>query len=49
MKKLTEKEIEKRLENLNDWEYFDDAIHTSFEFGNFKDAMSAMARIAFEC
>ena len=49
MKKLTEKEIEMRMETLAEWEYFDNALHTSFEFGNFKDAFSAMSRIAFEC
>jgi 4a-hydroxytetrahydrobiopterin dehydratase len=49
MKKLTEFEIELRLESLQDWEYYDDALHTDLEFGNFKDCMSAMNRIAFEC
>ncbi|ARV14625.1 4a-hydroxytetrahydrobiopterin dehydratase [Polaribacter sp. SA4-12] len=49
MKKLSDKEIETRLENLIDWEYYDDALHTDFEFDNFKDCMSAMNRIAFEC
>lgn len=49
MKKLTEIEIEKRLANHPDWDYYDDALHTEFEFDNFKDCMSAMSRIAFEC
>ncbi|NCT09724.1 MAG: 4a-hydroxytetrahydrobiopterin dehydratase [Flavobacteriia bacterium] len=49
MKKLTTKEIEERLANLIDWEYEDDALVTDFEFDNFKDCMSAMNRIAFEC
>ena len=49
MIKLTEKEINKKLENFPDWEYFDNALHTDFEFDNFKDCMSAMNRIAFEC
>jgi 4a-hydroxytetrahydrobiopterin dehydratase len=49
MKKLTEKEIDKRLENFPDWEYDDNALQTDFEFDNFKDCMSAMNRIAFEC
>lgn len=49
MKKLTDLEIEKRLENLPEWDYYDDALHTEFEFDNFKDCMSAIARIAFEC
>ncbi len=49
MLKLTEKEIETRLEKLEEWDYFDNAIHTEYEFGNFKDCFSAMSRIAFEC
>lgn len=49
MEKLNILEIEKRLEHLIDWEYYDDALHTEFEFDNFKDCMSAMNRIAFEC
>ena len=48
MKKLTEDEIYKRLEDLQDWEFKDDAIHTTFEFENFKEAFSVMVRIAFE-
>lgn len=49
MKKLTNSEIEKRIENLTDWEFYDNALHTDFEFDSFKDCMSAMNRIAFEC
>ncbi len=49
MNRLTDAEIEKRLENFPDWEYHNNALHTEFEFGNFKDCMSAMMRIAFEC
>ena len=49
MKKLTTKEIEKRIQTLIDWEYVDNALYTDFEFDNFKDCMSAMNRIAFEC
>jgi 4a-hydroxytetrahydrobiopterin dehydratase len=49
MKKLTAFEIEKKLPALLEWEYFDNALHTDFEFDNFKDCMSAMNRIAFEC
>ena len=48
MKKLSEAVIEQRLEKLDGWEYKDDAIHTSFEFKNFKEAFSVMVRIAFE-
>jgi len=49
MEKLNTLEIEERLAHLIDWEYYDDALHTDFEFDNFKDCMSAMNRIAFEC
>ena len=49
MKKLTEFEVNKKLENLVDWDFYDNALHTDFEFDNFKDCMSAMNRIAFEC
>ncbi|WP_378175139.1 4a-hydroxytetrahydrobiopterin dehydratase [Aquimarina sp. SS2-1] len=48
MTKLTEAEITSRLEKMDGWEYEDNALHTSFEFENFKDAFSAMSRIAFE-
>ena len=49
MNKLSKDEIEKRLVNFPDWDYYDDAIHAEFEFDNFKDSFSAMSRIAFEC
>ena len=48
-KKLSKDEIEKRLLQLPDWDYFDNALHGEFEFDNFKDCFSAMSRIAFEC
>ena len=41
-------EINRRLEDLEGWEYKDDAIHTSFQFENFKECFSVMVRIAFE-
>ena len=49
MKKLTEVEIEKRLEKFTEWDFYDDALHSEFEFDNFRDCFSAMSRIAFEC
>lgn len=49
MKKLSEAEITKELEQLDGWEYVDGAIETTFEFKNFKEAFSVMTRIAFEC
>ncbi|GHA49893.1 putative pterin-4-alpha-carbinolamine dehydratase [Salinimicrobium marinum] len=48
MSKLSEGEIQNRLKELDGWEYKEDAIHTSFEFENFKEAFSVMVRIAFE-
>lgn len=48
MKKLTEQEINDKLENLEGWEYSENALHTSFEFENFKEAFTLMTRIAFE-
>jgi 4a-hydroxytetrahydrobiopterin dehydratase len=48
MKKLSQDEISKHLETLEGWEYTDNAIETTFEFANFKDAFSVMSRIAFE-
>ena len=49
MKKLTDIEIEERLKNYPDWDFYDNALHTEFEFNSFKDCISAMMRIAFEC
>lgn len=48
MKKLSEVEINDHLESLEGWTYSDNAIHTSFEFENFKEAFTLMTRIAFE-
>ena len=48
MKRLSEDEIHQHLDSLSGWEYKDDAIHTSLEFENFKEAFSVMVRIAFE-
>ncbi|MGB5554959.1 MAG: 4a-hydroxytetrahydrobiopterin dehydratase [Flavobacteriaceae bacterium] len=48
MQKLTDRTIQERLDKLEGWEYVDGAIETSFEFKNFKEAFSAMTRIAFE-
>ncbi len=48
MKKLSEKEINEKLESLEGWSYVDNSIQTSFEFENFKEAFTLMTRIAFE-
>ena len=49
MKKLDDNTIKTKLLQLPDWDYFDNALHSEFEFENFKDCFSAMSRIAFEC
>jgi len=49
MSKLSEHDIEKRLLQFPDWDYYENAIHAEFEFDSFKDCFSAMSRIAFEC
>ena len=49
MNKLSAEDIQKKLLQFPDWDYYDDAIHAEFEFDNFKDCFSAMSRIAFEC
>jgi len=48
MKPFTELQIRSRLKDFEGWEYEDNAIHTSFQFDDFKDAFSVMTRIAFE-
>ncbi len=48
MEKLTEEQIQERLKSFEGWDYHDDALHTVFEFENFKEAFAAMTRIAFE-
>lgn len=48
MEKLSEDEINQKLESLEGWTYSEDAISTSFEFEDFKEAFTLMTRIAFE-
>lgn len=48
MEKLSKEEITKKLEDLQGWTFAKNAIHTSFQFDNFKDAFTVMTRIAFE-
>ncbi|MGB3343068.1 MAG: 4a-hydroxytetrahydrobiopterin dehydratase [Aequorivita sp.] len=48
MKALSDKEIEERLKEFEGWEYEEGALHTVFDFEDFKEAFSAMTRIAFE-
>lgn len=48
MKALSEIEIKERLQDFEGWDYQEGALHTLFEFDNFKEAFTAMTRIAFE-
>lgn len=48
MKALSDREIDERLTEIDGWTYQDGALHTHFEFDDFKEAFSAMTRIAFE-
>ena len=40
MSNLTPNEIEQRMLQFPDWDYYDNAIHAEFEFENFKDCFS---------
>lgn len=48
MKALSKKQIEEKLKEFEGWDYEMDALHTVFEFEDFKEAFSAMTRISFE-
>ncbi len=48
MKALSEKQINEKLKEFEGWDYHEGALHTIFEFEDFKEAFSAMTRIAFE-
>ncbi len=48
MDKLNEKDIQKKLEKLPNWEFLEDALETTLEFATFRDCFSIMTRIAFE-
>lgn len=48
MKKLTKAQIEEKMKSFEGWDYGENAIHTSLEFTDFKDAFAVMTRIAFE-
>ena len=48
MKKLNTKEINQKLTGITEWALKNDALEKTLYFKDFKDAMSAMQRIAFE-
>ena len=47
--KLTKEQIKNRLEDFPDWEFDENALHTTIEFENFREVFATMTRIAFEC
>jgi 4a-hydroxytetrahydrobiopterin dehydratase len=49
MEKMSMPAIEAALKDLPGWEYSEDALVTILEFADFKEAFTAMGRIAFEC
>ena len=49
MKPLNPSEIEERLADLAGWEFEDNALTTTLEFQDFREAFTLMTRIAFEC
>jgi 4a-hydroxytetrahydrobiopterin dehydratase len=48
MKPLSENDIHEKLKEFPNWEYFENSIHTTLEFENFKDCFAIMTRVAFE-
>ncbi|HPF10211.1 MAG TPA: 4a-hydroxytetrahydrobiopterin dehydratase [Flavobacteriaceae bacterium] len=48
MKPLNTDEIEVGLQDLNGWVYENGTLQNAFEFNDFKEAFTAMTRIAFE-
>lgn len=48
MSKLTEDQIQNKLQQYPDWEYINNGLETTLEFESFKDCFSIMNRIAFE-
>lgn len=48
MKAYSEEEVKEKLTKFEGWQYQENAIHTAFEFENFKEAFTIMTRIAFE-
>ena len=45
---LSEEEINHKLADLNGWAFENDCLKRSFEFSNFRDAMSFILRISYE-
>lgn len=49
MEPLTDAQIQEALARMEGWEYANGTLTTTFEFQDFKEAFTAMSRIAFEC
>ncbi|SFR48954.1 4a-hydroxytetrahydrobiopterin dehydratase [Robiginitalea myxolifaciens] len=49
MEALTINEITDKLKDLSGWEFQDNALTTTLEFQDFREAFTLMTRIAFEC
>lgn len=45
---LSKEEIEAALKELEGWDFEDDQLATSYEFDDFRSAISFIVRIAFE-
>lgn len=48
MSKLSEVQIKEQMQQIDGWDYADNALHTTIEFSDFKDCFTVMTRIAFE-
>jgi 4a-hydroxytetrahydrobiopterin dehydratase len=48
MKPLSQEQIQEHLKEFSNWSFEDNAIHISLEFEDFKNAFTAMTRMAFE-
>ena len=48
MNKLSDDQIQNKLEQYSDWEYIDNGLETTLQFESFRDCFSIMTRIAFE-
>jgi len=45
---LGEEAIQQALDSLNEWTFENDAIHRTFLFSTFREAMSFIVRVGFE-
>ncbi len=48
MSKLTDDQIQEKLQNFPEWEYLNNGLETTLEFESFRDCFAIMTRIAFE-